>query len=90
MADKDASQLTGWARLDWSKFDRKVTCPACKQPMFYQGDPRAVPEITVEISLPRWQEAVTVSGFTKLMGHVSGMQKHYVHVECWNKLWPKD
>ncbi len=69
------------------KSERPANCLFCNQQMFYMGDPRSTPELTIHLSLPSYQPPVTVEGFNKIEGYMFGTQKHYAHVTCWNTVF---
>lgn len=72
--------------LIMSELTRPVKCCICQQQMYYFGDARSEPELTLEIKLPKWQDAVVVKNMPSQMAHLFGVEKLYAHIRCWNDL----
>lgn len=58
----------------------RAKCAVCQQPLYYQNDRRFVPEIQIDLSLPKFQEPVVIEG----LDITFGMATLCVHVSCWN------
>jgi hypothetical protein len=69
-----------------SKMFRPVKCCICEQQMYYSDDKNYVPELTLEIKLPKWQEAVEIKNMPSRIAQLFGIEKLYAHVHCWNEL----
>jgi hypothetical protein len=54
--------------------------------MYYSDDAKYEPELTLEIKLPKWQDAAAVKNMPSLMAHLFGAEKLYAHIRCWNDL----
>lgn len=69
-----------------SELDRKVKCAVCQEPMYYSNDERYEAEVKLIIELPKWQEAVEIKNMNSLAANISGIERCYIHVRCWNEL----
>jgi hypothetical protein len=54
--------------------------------MYYCDGTKYEPELTLEIKLPKWQEAVVVKNMPSRMAKLFGVEKLYAHIRCWNDL----
>lgn len=61
---------------------RPANCAICGKQMFYSDDPRHEPEVQLTVELPKWQEEVSINNFFSKFG----VDKHYIHLSCWNQL----
>lgn len=64
-----------------NKPSRSVKCAVCQSQLFYSNEDGYEPEIEVQVSLPKWQEAVECKNVS-----IFGISKYYIHIKCWNKL----
>lgn len=63
------------------KSNRPVKCAVCQSQLFYSDEEGYEPEVKVEVSLPKWQEAVECKNVS-----IFGTSEYYIHIKCWNKL----
>ena len=80
----------GWTNLSFMRLETYITmnkssrpakCAVCQSQLFYSDEEGHEPEVMVEVSLPKWQEAVECKNVSRF-----GISKYYIHIKCWNKL----
>jgi hypothetical protein len=63
------------------KSTRPVKCAVCQSQLYYENECGSEPEVELQVSLPKWQEATECKNISAL-----GFSKYYIHTRCWNKL----
>ena len=68
------------------KLTRNIRCALCRKPMYYMGDSSYEPEVKLTIELPKFQDAVEIENMNSLIASITGIERCYIHVKCWNEL----
>jgi hypothetical protein len=63
------------------KSTRPAKCAVCQSQLYYENECGSEPEVEVQVSLPKRQEATECKNISAL-----GFSKYYIHTRCWNKL----
>jgi len=63
------------------KSTRPAKCAVCQSQLYYLNECGSEPEVVLQVSLPKWQEATECKNISAL-----GFSKYYIHTRCWNKL----
>ena len=62
------------------KSTRPAKCAVCQSQLYYENECGSEPEVEVQVSLPKRQEATECKNISALGS------KYYIHTRCWNKL----